>query len=113
MLRLGTSQRCQELEGHAPVSRKHLSRNRAHLSPRVSCFPKHTLGRAQALRLLGAIPLVPPKFLAFLLRGQRHNVSDPIQPKNLKAHFGEGDAAKARMELPPACRDGWSGVSRC
>lgn len=33
MLRLGTSQRCQELEGHAPMSSKPLSKNRAHLSP--------------------------------------------------------------------------------
>lgn len=39
-----------------------------------------------------------------LLPGQRHDVSDPIRPKDLEAHFGEGDAAKARMELPPACR---------
>lgn len=48
-----------------------------------------------------------------LLPGQHHDVSDPIQPKDLKAHFGEGDAAKARMELPPACQGGQSQAGRC
>lgn len=65
MLRLGTSQRCQELEGHAPVSRKRLSRNRAHLHPESPASPST---RSAGLRLSGCwepSPSSPPSFLPF------------------------------------------------